>query len=156
MAAGCGKLTGHWGESRAKFLARIPAHGYNGLIASQWREVKRMPELIRMPGASEVVSVSISELPNLQAALPPGAEAIVTRHSETVGVFMSPARRNALAALEERVAELELMNALLLNGKTVADIEHSRQQARQGQARPASAFLAELQAEVTATKHGRR
>lgn len=113
-----------------------------------------MPELIRMPGASEVMSVSITELSNVQASLPPGAEAIVTRHSETVGVFMSPARRNALAALEERVAELELVNALLINGKTLADIERSRQQAEQGKARPASKFLAELEAEATATTNG--
>lgn len=115
-----------------------------------------MPELIRMPGATEIMSVSISELPNVQATLPPGAEAIVTRHSETVGVFMSPARRNALAALEERVAELELMNALLVNGKTLADIERSRQQAVQGKNRPAAKFLAELEAEAAATKHGKR
>jgi hypothetical protein len=115
-----------------------------------------MPELIRMPGASEVLSVSISELSNVQATLPPGAEAIVTRHSETVGVFMSPARRNALAALEERVAELEVMNALLANGRSVEDIEQSREQARQGQARPASEFLAALKAESKPVKHGKR
>jgi hypothetical protein len=138
------------------FVARIPVRGYDGLIVSDEQGVSLMPELIRMPGASEVMSVSISELANVQATLPPGAEAIVTRHSETVGVFMSPSRRNALAALEERVAELEVLNALLANGKSMADIERSREQAGQGKTRPASSFLAELRAEADAAKHGTR
>lgn len=116
-----------------------------------------MPEMIRMPGASEVMSVSISELSNvLQTALPPGAEAIVTRHSETLGVFMSPARRNALASLEERVADLEVQNALLANGRSLADIERSRDQVRQGKVTPAAEFLAQLRAEAAAESHGDR
>lgn len=108
-----------------------------------------MTQRVRISGAAEVVNVPVSELPQvIQSDLGPDTEAIVTRNKDTVGVFMSVARRNALANTERQLHAALLYIDMMAAGRSFDDIERSAKQAKERQGSTAADFLAELRHEA--------
>jgi hypothetical protein len=106
-----------------------------------------MSQDVQISGKARVVPVS--ELPQtIQKGLQPDTEAIVMRNKDTIGVFMSVAKRNELAQTERQLHAAMLCIDMLAAGRSVNDIERSARQAKERQGSSAEDFLAELQHEA--------
>ncbi len=104
----------------------------------------------RIKISGEVVVLPVSELAERAAQisqeLGDSAEALVTRNKDTIGVFMTPERRNRIArAEEERDSALAMVDLLLAGGK-LEDIEKSAAEARQRKGISAEALLERIRA----------
>jgi hypothetical protein len=107
-----------------------------------------MSQKVRISANTNVLNVPVSDLSQvIQEPMGADTEAIVTRNKETVGVFMSVARRNALAKTEGQLHAAMLYIDMLAAGRTVEDIERSASQVKARQGSSAADFLAELDAD---------
>jgi hypothetical protein len=106
-----------------------------------------MSQIVHISGDVQVVPVSeLSQ--TIQEGLGPDTEAIITRNKDTVGVFMSVAKRNSLAKAERHLHTAMLYIDMMAAGRSIEDIRVSAGQAKQRQGSSAVDFLAELQGEV--------
>jgi hypothetical protein len=105
-----------------------------------------MSQKVMVSGEAQVVPVSeLSQ--TIQEGLGPETEAIVTRNKDTVGVFMSVAKRNSLAKVERQLHKAMLFIDMLAAGRSIEDIKTSAQQAKERRGSSTADFLAELETE---------
>ena len=100
--------------------------------------------------SGEVLVLPVSELAERAAQisqdLGDSAEALVTRNKDTIGVFMTPERRNRIAqAEEERDGALAVIDLLLAGGK-LEDIARSAAESRERRGLTKASLLERIQA----------